>query len=343
MEYKILTSETFLHYFMVNWQDTGINIRYDNNYGEYSFNIITFLPKNFFDINNNPMFIPPLIRHQFDYLPEKIKFNFELIGIGNIGEHEAFVLKPWVNAYDNPMHPMLYDFFEGIPLFVPSVLFRYLIECGIFLEIINIQTFGQIKILHDIDIKTFKRFGLDRNETLPSFYTNNLNIFRIELIDENEILKFYTNNWDSISEDLRKMYFQPLLNTWFRIYLKTQNKAIGFIRLYNRNRSFNGGFSLEYIIDKNYRNNGFATEASNGIIAYLKKYSHAISINAEVNENNIQSVNVLKKCGFTEHKSSSPFDRNNYHLSLLDSIKDIKKNNKISIQSQYMQQYYRYF
>lgn len=117
--------------------------------------------------------------------------------------------------------------------------------------------------------------------------------------------------------------------------------------MYNTNSSFTGGTSLEYIIDKVYRKKGYATQASLALINYLKNYSYAISLGAEVNDNNEFSKKVLKRLGFNESKSG-PFDSDNFGLSLFDNLKLLEENFdtgdiEVSVLNKYANKYSRYF
>lgn len=157
--------------------------------------------------------------------------------------------------------------------------------------------------------------------------TKNLAISRLSEVDKSEILKFYAENWGSITPELEYRYFRPLLNSWFRITSKNSSnddfehnqsavkRTIGFLRLYNSNSIFTGGTSLEYVIGKAYRRRGYATQALLAFIDYLRRSAHFLSIGAEVDDNNEFSKKLLKGLGFIECESD-PFMRHNYVLSL---------------------------
>lgn len=248
---------------------------------------------------------------------------------------------------------------ENFHLFVPSTLFYNLIERLIFLEELDPKIFSYIRVLQDIPPITFQRFGLDRPNVPKVIQSGMLEISRLEQLDKSEISEFYTDNWKSISPQLENKYFRPLLNTWFRVTTEEINsrffglkkstikKTIGFLRLYNTNSSYTGGTSFEYIIAKGYRKKGYATHASLAIIDYLKKYSYATSLGAEVNDNNEISINILNRIGFSEGKSD-PLLSDNYRLSLFDNLKILEKNFesgdiKFSVLRKYANKYNRYF
>jgi RimJ/RimL family protein N-acetyltransferase len=148
---------------------------------------------------------------------------------------------------------------------------------------------------------------------------------------------------------LEHKYFRPKYNIWFKIEDLKTKEEIGYVRLYNSNSSFNGGTSVEYIISKKKQGQGFATEATKGMIIYLKEFSLAHNLGAEVNDNNVSSINVLKKCGFIESHSKNWVIKDNYFLRLVDSI-DSELESQIErqevnffIENVYTERYSRYF
>ena len=356
MQPKLLTTEDYFAYFSFQEYGTGCNVEQEPESGENYFCAETFLPKSYFDLDHPSLLFNPFIRHQLDDIPDKIQIKFELFGIGSLDNVEAFIFKPWVINIDNPM---LYQVLESFHLFVPNTLFYNLIERLIFLEQINPSNFKYIRILQDIPSNTFQKFGIDRVNIPKVIKSDKLEITRIDEINKNEILNFYSDNWEGITPELENKYFRPNQNTWFRVTSEeidnqwfglkqsTVKKTIGFLRIYNKNSSFTGGTSLEYIIDKSNRNKGYASQASLSLINYLKKHSYAISIGAEVNDNNAFSKKVLKKLGFSESKSG-PFIDDNFNLSLLNNLKDLEKKFdsqviEVSVLNKYANKYSRYF
>ena len=356
MRPKLLTIRDFFDFF--NFQDfgTGCGIDTETDSGENYFWIQTFLPKNFFDLGNEDQIKNSFFVNQIEQIPEQIQVKFELFGIGSIGNLEAFIFKPWVVNIENSM---LFNLLESFHLFVPSKLFYNLIERLIFFEQLNPNFFEFIRILQDIPTKTFCRFGLDREFVPKGFNSDKLVIQRINVLEESEILNFYSTNWEPISPELQNKYFRPANNTWFRITYKESfnqllgyreqmvKKTVGFLRLYNISNSFTGGISLEYIIDKTQRNRGFATEATNTLIDHLENYSYAISLSSEVNLSNEFSVRMLKGLGFNE-SSSSPYNRDNFILPLINNLKHVEVefhsgNIQATIMNKYAHKFRRYF
>ena len=351
MRSKILTADNYLENFNFQEQGTGAGIEQEPDSGESYLFVQTYLPKSFLNIDldhrsfmDNP-FIKNYFTSEFEKLPDKIFVKFELFGIGSLGDHEAYIFKPWVIGIDNPS---MYYSIERFHLYFPSTLFYNLIERLIFLEELNQESFRTIRVLQDLHTNSFQRFGLDKVNVKRTVDTSNLIISRIENPDKNEISEFYRKHWAEITSELEHKYFRPLLNTWFRVTLKSQDKTIGFVRLYNSNISFTGGTSIEYIIDTAFRNKGYATESLSAVIELLKKFSYAISLGCEENYNNQYSVKVLKKLGFTESKPDNPLDRDNFSLSLLDTMKNLETsvaNNSLqfSVQDKYANKYKKYF
>ncbi len=356
MQPKLLTIKDYFDRFNFQEYGTGCGIETEPESRENYLWAQTFLPKDFFNLDHPSLIFNPFLRHQIEDIPDQVQVKFELFGIGSLDDVEAFIFKPWVVNVDNPM---LFQLLENFHLFVPSTLFFNLIERLIFLEQLDPNVFRHIRILQDIPTNTFQRFGLDRPNVPKLFNSGKLEISRIDEVNKSEISKFYADNWEGITPQLENKYFRPLLNTWFRVTSEEVNsqlfglkqstvkKTVGFLRLYNTNSSFTGGTSLEYIIDKAYRKKGYATQASLALIDYLKKYSYAISLGAEVNDNNEYSKKVLKRLGFTESKSG-PFNSDNYGLSLFENLKQLEEkfdtgDIEFSVLNKYANKYNRYF
>jgi RimJ/RimL family protein N-acetyltransferase len=327
MRPKLLTINTYLTNFNFQESWAGCGIDKDIETGKNYFFVQTALPKSFYDIDSiNPFFNPFLIQ-QVEDIPDQVHIKFELFSIGKVGEIDAFIFKPWVLNVDNPY---LFPLLEGFNLFIPSTLFYNLIERSLFAEQISKNDFIYTSVLRDIPSNAFQRFGLDQEHIPKVIKTNKLELLKIDQVNESEILTFYASNWADIPPNIRGKYFEPLLNTWFRITLRKDNKhwykiaglfkkTVGFFRLYTSEKSFTGGMSLEYVVDKNYRKKGYALQAANGLINYLKDYSCAISLGAEVDDSNDFSKRILKRLGFREIKPV-PFASDNYELLLFDKL-----------------------
>ena len=357
MQPRLLTTNEYFKGFYFQEPGTGCGIETESHSGENYFWVQVFLPVEFFNVENRELFNnDPYLGYALSNIPDQIQVKFELFGIGSIGDTEAFVFKPWVVNIDNPI---LFPFFEDFHLFIPSVLFYNLIGRLLFFEEINQTDFVYIRILQDIPSDTFQKYGVDRIEVPRTIHSENLLIEKMDDFDQVEIAKFYADNWEKITNELESKYFRPHLNTWFRIKaeesesdffgLRQKSKilTIGFLRLYNKNNSFTGGTSIEFIIEKAYRNKGYATQASLALINFMKAHSYAFSLGAEVKDDNVFSKRVMNTLGFSE-VNPGHFSDDNFYLSLIESLKVIedmfnKGQLEVLIQNQYISKYNRYF
>ncbi|MEG3005823.1 MAG: GNAT family N-acetyltransferase [Oscillospiraceae bacterium] len=78
----------------------------------------------------------------------------------------------------------------------------------------------------------------------------------------------------------------------FGVILKSENKLIGVIGYENDDEII-----ISYLLNQSYWGNGYATEALNLLLQYMKKlgYNHIL---ADCFIDNLASEKVLKKCGF---------------------------------------------
>jgi RimJ/RimL family protein N-acetyltransferase len=357
MQPRLLTTNEYFKSFYFQEHGTGCGIETESYSGENYFWVQVFLPVEFFNLESVRLFNnDPYLGHALSNIPDQIQVKFELFAIGSIGDTEAFVFKPWVVNIDNPI---LFQFFEDFHLYIPSVLFYNLIARLLFFEEINQSDFVYIRILQDIPSDTFQRYGVDRIDVPRTIHSENLLIEKLDDFDQVEIAQFYAYNWEKITNELESKYFSPHLNTWFRIkaeesesdFLGLRQKSklmtVGYLRLYNKNSTFTGGTSIEYIVDKAYRNKGYATQASLALINFMKKYSYAFTLGAEVKEDNEFSKRVLNTLGFSEVPGRNYSD-DNFYLSLIESLKLIEDKFEtgeldVSIMKKYISRYHRYF
>ena len=356
MNNRLLTRKEYFNYFNFHENGTGCGIEQELESGEYYLFAQVFLPQEYFIANNTDLKFNPFLRNQLEFAADKIQVKFELFGIGNVDDCEAFVFKPWVVNVENPI---LFQLLEDFHLFIPSTLFYNLITRLIFIDQLNQDDFKSIRVLQDISLDTFQLFGLNRVNIPKVITMEEIEITRINEVEKEEISKFYKVNCYEITTKLEKKYFDSLLNCWYRVTVEEEltrwfglkksifTKTIGFLRLYKSINSFTGGISLEYVIDKNSRNKGYAKRAALSLINYCKKYSFALSIGAEITEDNEISRKVIKNLGFTELKSSSQQD-DNFVLNLTEHLDNIenkfsKGTGQLSVMNSYSTKHKRYF
>jgi hypothetical protein len=114
MQPKLLTIKEYFDHFNFQENGTGCGIEQEPESRENYFWAQTFLPKDFFNLDHPSGMFNLMLRHQIKYIPEQIQVKFELFGIGNIDDAEAFIFKPWVVNVDNPMHFQLLEDFISL-------------------------------------------------------------------------------------------------------------------------------------------------------------------------------------------------------------------------------------
>lgn len=117
----------------------------------------------------------------------------------------------------------------------------------------------------------------------------------------------------------------------FAIILKECRKAIGVIKIYpDNNRGQYYAKMINYLLNENYWNNGYMTEAVKRIIGYAFEDLGIDLLSAFTTPKNIGSKLVLEKSGFTyegtikngyERYDHERFDSVIYSISKLDYYK----------------------
>lgn len=279
-----------------------------------------------------------LVNVEFIYqiTPQKVHYKLELWGIGTANEHNVFIFKPWAIGIKNEIQCKL---LENFLLHIPATLFYNMICRFLFMGKLNINDFKNVRILKEIPLITFQNYGLDNDFVVGSIISKNIILSRIYKLatEKYEILDFYEKNWDGLPENLESKYFNPLYNVWFKVIplevddddnLDFDQEPIGYLRLYHHNQTFTGGFGIEYLIDKTYRNHGYAKQIATEIIGYLIENSYSLILTAEVDDENIYSKKVLEATGFESVKTNAIFGNYNYSISLIDDIKELERQDK---------------
>lgn len=338
----------------INFFEKGRNagIETDQGTGENYFFLETYLDKNLCFEHDSDYNNIIDVDYLYQQTPQKIHYKLELWGIGNAGKYDAFVFKPWAMGINNQAHCRL---LENFVLYIPSTFFLNFLSRLIFMNVINISKIRNTRVLEILPNEFLQNFGLDHELLNTKIISNEILIHRVSLdyVFESEIEFFYENNWDGLSETLKTKYFEPLQNVWYKMIplkidefdrLDLDQDAIGYLRLYQDPQSFSGGFGIEYIIDKAYRNKGYAKLMVNKIIQHLKDYSYCINISAEVNEDNLYSKQLLNSLGFEQQKAINLFGNYNFSLSLIDNFIELEKQDKAKkIEFNFRNEYYEVF
>lgn len=148
----------------------------------------------------------------------------------------------------------------------------------------------------------------EKNITLRSLILNDLDfLYSIENNSKNwqygseekhfskEALVSYINN---ANEDIgtAKQY---------RFVIDYQNNPIGFIDLFDYTINSAG---VGIIIDKKYRERGFAKEALILLIEYTRNTLKIEKLHCNIQNNNIASINLFTSCGFNLQKEKQSFN-----------------------------------
>ena len=99
-------------------------------------------------------------------------------------------------------------------------------------------------------------------------------------------------------------------SSFLTIKLKSNNEIIGFVFLYgNDTKQKQLDLHIGYLLGESYWAKGYGSELVKGLVtwAYLDKHIHALVGGVEVN--NIASIKVMEKNGFSRSKLESP-DKN---------------------------------
>ncbi len=340
MKAEILPLDLYLKSFNIFAPKSAFGITSEEGTFEQYFFVQTIIPKSFIlSVQNN------LNSYNIRNLPDEILIRFELFGKGNLNSGEAYVFKPWAAGIDDPD---IYEIIESFILFMPCKLFYHMISFLIFAGRLNTTQFNTTRVLEDIPLNSFSLSGLHSKSIAQYFQIPNMSISRVNSAAEETIYKFCLDN-DYNIKALRHKYFIPELNAWF--CLTDFNETVGYIRLYSDNRTFTGGIHIEYVIAKSYRKMGYAKKAVAAIVQYLKECSYAFSIDAEVDESNTYSKNLLISLGFKRNDNLNAVTRitkTDFSLSLLGAIKELEEDFEdgyvdVSIEQFYIDKFDRYF
>lgn len=100
-------------------------------------------------------------------------------------------------------------------------------------------------------------------------------------------------------ESLEILKFYMETDGIFAIILKENRKAIGFIKIYpDNNRGKYYAKMINYLLNEDYWNNGYMTEAVTRIVRYAFEELHADILSAFTTLQNARSKAVLEKSGF---------------------------------------------
>lgn len=153
------------------------------------------------------------------------------------------------------------------------------------------------------------------NDTLfPNIETKNLLLRRMSYNDINDLFEMrkdprmneYTDTIPDATTDETKAYIEKMNkgiddDKWiiWAIECKQSNKLIGTISIWNINKEQESG-ELGYGISPDYQGKGLMKEALLNVIGYGFEMMKLRALEAYTEEQNINSINLLKRCNFIE-------------------------------------------
>lgn len=112
----------------------------------------------------------------------------------------------------------------------------------------------------------------------------------------------------------------------YAIELKDEHKVIGSIGIVNYQEKCNGIVEIGFVLNKNYRGNGYMTEALKGFLRAVRDSNVANRIEIKCDVLNIKSSNVMKRAGLTLEGVNRCSGYDNYHDCADIAVYSILKN-----------------
>ena len=154
----------------------------------------------------------------------------------------------------------------------------------------------------------------------------------LEHIENDDKLWHLSNTQTPYSKDILKTYLQNGHRDIFEVkqlrlvICKNQtDEQVGFIDIYDFSPQHNRA-GLGIIINKSFRNQGFAKEAIKSVLNYGLKHLNLHQFFAYIELDNKESIKLFESCGFIktgEHKDWN-FHHGQYHTeAIYQNIKDV--------------------
>lgn len=165
----------------------------------------------------------------------------------------------------------------------------------------------------------------------PNFETENLILKKMGYNDINDLFEMrrdprmneYTDTKPDENINETRIYIDKMNkgvddDKWiiWAIQYKESNKVIGSISIWNINRDQMIG-ELGYGIIPDYQGRGLMKEALSSVIEYGFNTMNLNALDAYTEENNLKSINLLKRCGFLEVNrvdDEGYFSKRVYHM-----------------------------
>lgn len=102
-----------------------------------------------------------------------------------------------------------------------------------------------------------------------------------------------------------------IVHLCFAVFAKDSNRIIGWCGLDGRN---NNQVHIFYLIDKEYRGRGYATECAKKLLEYGFREMEIARIDGSCAKDNIASQTILAKTGMQENKEEHPEDGSHHYF-----------------------------
>jgi len=140
-------------------------------------------------------------------------------------------------------------------------------------------------------------------------YTKDLLLKNVTADDIDEVARMWAFEKGSISKEEaqgaidymqnnhKKNDFGHIYHLCFAVFEKDEHSIIGWCGLDGKTAD---KLHIFFLIDKDYRNKGYATQCANRLLSYAFNDAHVPFVNGSCDKNNIASFKVMVKVGMCE-------------------------------------------
>ena len=140
--------------------------------------------------------------------------------------------------------------------------------------------------------------------------TESLVLRTVEVSDMEEVARMWAFEKGSISKEEaqgaidymqnnhKKNGLGHIYHLCFAVFEKDERSIIGWCGLDGKTAD---KLHIFFLIDKDYRNKGYATQCANRLLSYAFNEAHVPFINGGCDKDNIASYRVMKKIGMSEN------------------------------------------
>ena len=156
-------------------------------------------------------------------------------------------------------------------------------------------------------------------------FTNDLLLKTVTTDDIDEVARMWEFEKGSISKEAaqnavdymqnnhKKNVLGLIYHLCFAVFEKGNRNIIGWCGLDGKTA---GKLHIFFLIDKDYRNKGYATQCASSLLSYAFEEAHVPFVNGGCDKDNVASYKVMKKIGMRENG----FEENGDPLFIIDEI-----------------------